>query len=478
MRKLLISIVTVFIVICGFKLKQNVQNKYLQGNYAPIKTEINVTDLPVIGAIPPDLSGIYMRNGPNPKYEPIYYTYPLDGDGMLHAVYIENGKASYKNKYVHTKGLQLEDKFGRALYGSVTHPVVLDPKLVGKDVAKNPFKNPANIHIIQHAGQYLALYESSIAYQMDHNLATLGEWVPHGLNAPLPVNAHTRLDPVTKDLWFFTYNTDTKPYLIFYKFSPTGHLIDIINIDKPYSTMMHDFVITDNYIVIFDAPAIFDMSKLKRGQPPLSWQPEVGMNIGIINKHNKHHPIKWIKVSDPFWVYHFANAYEQDNKIIVDYVKHDKLSFKASGKPPQLYRSVIDLYNNNIFDTKLGNQAVEFPRINDHYNSKPYRYIYMPSANRKGIFKSIIKYDLNTRQIAEHNFGNNAEIDEAVFVPRADGIAEDDGYVMMFVYKNDTNKSEFVILDAKIISAEPIARILLPQRVPHGLHGSWFGYMQ
>jgi carotenoid cleavage dioxygenase len=49
---------------------------------------------------------------------------------------------------------------------------------------------------------------------------------------------------------------------------------------------------------------------------------------------------------------------------------------------------------------------------------------------------------------------------------------------MMFVYKNDTNKSEFVILDAKIISAEPIARILLPQRVPHGLHGSWFGYMQ
>ena len=81
---------------------------------------------------------------------------------------------------------------------------------------------------------------------------------------------------------------------------------------------------------------------------------------------------------------------------------------------------------------------------------------------------------MDKQKTFEHDFGNNTEIGEAVFVPKDASTEEDDGYLMLFVYKKDTNKSEFVILDAKNIATEPIARILLPQRVPHGLHGSWF----
>lgn len=46
-------------------------NPYLQGNFAPINTEITTDTLEVIGELPPDLSGIFVRNGPNPQRNPI-----------------------------------------------------------------------------------------------------------------------------------------------------------------------------------------------------------------------------------------------------------------------------------------------------------------------------------------------------------------------------------------------------------------------
>ena len=62
---------------------------------------------------------------------------------------------------------------------------------------------------------------------------------------------------------------------------------------------------------------------------------------------------------------------------------------------------------------------------------------------------------------------------EPVFIPRADAKSEDEGYLMSYVYDQDKNSSELIVLDAQNVSAEPIASIYLPQRVPFGFHGSW-----
>src|SRR5262249_53314532 len=103
---------------------------YLTGNYAPVQDELNVNDLSIIGKIPQDLNGVYMRNGPNPAYPTISYTFAFDGDGMIHAVYLHNGKADYKNRFVLTKGLLAERKAGHALYGGILTPIPLDPKYI------------------------------------------------------------------------------------------------------------------------------------------------------------------------------------------------------------------------------------------------------------------------------------------------------------------------------------------------------------
>lgn len=88
---------------------------YLQGNYAPIDEErdFNAPDLHVEGEIPRNLVGAFMRNGANTVYEPIHYVYPLDGDGMIHALYFDLGKVHYRNRWVQTSHLKTEREFDR-----------------------------------------------------------------------------------------------------------------------------------------------------------------------------------------------------------------------------------------------------------------------------------------------------------------------------------------------------------------------------
>ena len=94
---------------------------YLQGNYAPVSEESDFGPdaLRVEGKIPEKLLGAFMRDGANVAFQPNHYVYPLDGDGMVHAVYLKDGKASYKNRWVETDYLKAERKFGRTIYGSV-----------------------------------------------------------------------------------------------------------------------------------------------------------------------------------------------------------------------------------------------------------------------------------------------------------------------------------------------------------------------
>jgi carotenoid cleavage dioxygenase-like enzyme len=165
---------------------------HLSGNFAPIGPEIYAKDLPVIaGRIPPELSGAYMRNGPNPLFRPISFTYPVDGDGMIHAVYLDNGRARYRNRFVQTRGLAAERRAGRAIYGGVMQPVPVDPTLVGPEGDPGPFKNGAFISILRHGGHLLALGEAATCYEMTMDLDTVGEWRA-GTDEPISLGARRR----------------------------------------------------------------------------------------------------------------------------------------------------------------------------------------------------------------------------------------------------------------------------------------------
>ena len=130
---------------------------FLTNNFAPIKEEITADNLKVIGELPADLSGMFVRNGPNPQFSPIGQYHWFDGDGMLHGVRINNGKASYRNRYVRTHKFQVENQEGKAVWPGFLNPPQPDNPH-GTDV------NTANTALVYHAGHLFALWEGGVPY--------------------------------------------------------------------------------------------------------------------------------------------------------------------------------------------------------------------------------------------------------------------------------------------------------------------------
>ena len=444
------------------------ETPYLQNNFAPVKDEVDLDELKIEGNLPVTLKGMYVRNGPNPLFSPYTYTYPIDGDGMIHCVTLAHGWAAYKNRFVHTKGLVAEKKAGKALYGGIKLPLLPDPKYV-KDL---PTKNTASVHVALFGKHLLALYESMPAYILDKDLKTHGEWKPQG-HAPFNINAHHRHDPKTGQIYACTYDVDHAPYLTLYEFDANGILQRTAPIAKNTPTMIHDFVITEHYIVVFDAPAVFDV----KSKDILSYHENQPMTILLIERATFE--VKKIE-TESFFVYHFVNAYEQDHKIIVDFVHHETLILDPllhqGGRGPRLYRAEIDIYHLTYQHYCLCEASLEFPTYALPYTGQPYRYGYFAAKSSEKLdhFDTVLKYDFIERSHQHFKLGHGVEIGEAIFVPEIDSTAEDHGYLMLFVYHEEAGTSDFVLLDAQKPKAEkPMAIIKLGRRVPNGLHGSW-----
>ncbi len=460
---------------CVANILPNPNNPYLKGNFSPILDEIDASNLAVTGQIPNDLSGSYLRNGPNPRFKPISYTYPLDGDGMIHEIRIHEGKVSYRNRFVQTQGLQAELKAGKALYAGIRYPIPPDPRLIGRDGDKDPVKNGAFIHIIPFAKHYLALYEAGPAYLMDQSLETLGLWQPTG--EPIPVNAHARRDPDNGDLYFICYHIDSS-HITFYHFDKQQVLKQTFTVPREYCAMVHDFVITKHYLIFFNCPAIFNLNALIDNKPLLSWQPELGADICLVSRDNPEN-VKWVH-TETFFTFHFVNAYEQNEQIVIDHIRHLEPIFTedhVSNTHPHLCRTIIHLANQQVTHQQLSHISCEFPRMNEAYTGKPHRYSYMPAKLAKNqriasVFDRLVKYDYQQHTESIYVFGDGFEIGEPVFVPKPHMQQEDDGYIFIYVYDANKNQSQLVIFSAKHID-QPLAAISLPQRVPHGLHGSW-----
>ncbi|MFD4836497.1 carotenoid oxygenase family protein [Achromobacter sp. NPDC058515] len=448
---------------------------HLSGNFLPVLREVDARDLPVIsGKIPADLRGVYMRNGPNPEFKPIGYTYPLDGDGMIHAVYIQDGKARYRNRFVKTESLMVERRAGRAVFGSFTHPGPVDPSLFLPGEVPSRIKNGAFVNIIQHGGRLIALNEATTSYEISAELDTLGLWTAGG-SEPLRLGAHNRRHPRTGDLYALEYSWRT-PTVKFHRINSSGLLMNTRSVELPMPTMIHDFVLTEHYLVLIAGPAVFDVQAAKAGQSMLQWRPDIGMRIALLPLDGG--APNWIE-GEPFFVFHFANGFERGQQIVVDYVQHDKFAL-THGPTPTFKRMTIDPAQRSFKVAGFSNEVTEFPRVNHLREALPTRFVYMPTLTSSlneanpptAVFNTVLKLDTETGRYTRHDFGNHI-VGEAAFVPKPGGGQEDNGYLVAFTYDPERQASNLVLLDAGRIEEPPVAVIEMPQRVPQGLHGNW-----
>ncbi|HVA68529.1 MAG TPA: carotenoid oxygenase family protein [Candidatus Binataceae bacterium] len=445
-------------------------NPYLKGNFAPWREEGEAFDLEVTGSIPPELNGTLYRIGPNPHFAPIGRYHWFDGDGMVHAFILRDRRAAYRNRYVRTEGLVAEMKAGRALYGGLLNPTVEAPP------GMPPFKNVANTNIVRFADRLLALWEAGLPHELEPaTLATRGTF-DFGGSLSGPMTAHPKLDPLTGELHFFGYQP-FPPYVTYYRADIRGNLVEQRAIDTGLPTMMHDFVVTAHHALFFVCPVVFHLENMAAGKPMLTWEPNHGTRIGMMDRRPGGE-VRWFE-TDPCYIFHFLNGYEDGNSIVVDACRLDHLDLSGGvfDATPMANRFTFDLGSGAVRREQIDDRPGDFPRLNDNLTGRAHRYGYFAGSSTDPrdarIFNSLIKRDYVRHASDVAQLGDHMTPGEPVFVPRRNAESEDDGWVLCVWYDAALNRSEMVVHDARHFAADPIARVKLEHRVPFGFHGNW-----
>lgn len=458
------------------------QFPYLQGNYAPVDEERDLehSQLRIEGTIPENLVGAYMRNGPNVAYQPNHYVYPLDGDGMVHALYLNEGRAYYRNRWVQTSHLMTERQYGRTLYGSVGKLLPVPEEVIAAGGEANPIRNTANTNILLHGDKLLAMWEGGFPHLLNSDLSTVGLFDYDGALKPGDaLTAHPKICPDTGQLISCTQRWDSPNYWV-QVFDKQGRHLQTMEVEFPRKGIVHDLQITENYVVIFYAPAFHSVEKAMRGEDPFEWHPEQGTRIIAIPRDGRSEQL--VFETDAFFSWHFCNGFERDGKLVIDYVWINSIPFtQAQGtgvekQPRRMYRMTLDPVTRAVTNERFSEVFCEFSRVDERRMGKDYRYGFAASSNvnwgdAHG-YNCTGRFDFTTGETELWDYGTEANAGEPVHVPNPVSDREEDGWVMCFV----TNPGEgafLSILSAGNFADGPVAKVHIPGRVPNGFHGNW-----
>ncbi len=462
------------------------QHPYMTGAWTPNHDEYNATEMEVIGDIPRDIDGVYVRNTENPVHEPIGRYHPFDGDGMIHIMSFANGKAEYRNRFVRTKAFMAEQEAGHAIWaGLMEHP---RQSLRPGWGAHGHLKDSSSTDVTVHAGQILStFYQCGEGYRLDPlTLEQFGteSWVP--LDG---ISAHPKLDERTGELLFFNYSK-YQPYFHYGVVGPDNRLKHYTHIDFPGSRLPHDIAFSENFTIVNDLPVFWDPELLKQDVHATRFYPDMPSRFGIIPRLGCADSVKWFEAK-PTYVLHWINAWEDGDEVILDgYFQEEPVPAHYPGGPPELERMMafLDLYllkphlhrwrfNMKTGQTKeerLNEKILEFGTINQRYAGRKHRYSYS-AIPKQGwfLFTGTIKHDHDSGRSWEFDFGPDRYGSEPSFAPRIGANSEDDGYIVTFITDMNLNRSECLLLDALNFEVGPVCRIILPHRISSGTHATW-----
>lgn len=430
------------------------------GNYPPVREETTATELKVEGSLPPELNGLYVRNGPNAWQGTGGHFFM--GDGMLHGIRLENGKAQwFRSSYVKTPLLYKETNM-------FLSPPELDETM-------------SNVSLIYHGDRLLSLGEQGYPYQIDpQDLGTIGAYDYAG---KLPTNhtAHPKIDPVTGEMHFFGYNV-MRPYLIYMRADANGDMIQVEDIETQGPAMMHDFAMSENHIIFMEMPVVFSWLKVLTGSAfPFAWDDDAPCRFGVMPKGGSSDDVKWFDV-DPCFIFHTMNAYEQGDEVVMEACRYDRLWVTGSddfNHPAYLSRYTMNLKTGKVSLERIDDQQFEFPQINRDMWGHSYQYGYGLTSHSEGGDISyegasgIVKFNRGNGTNQLHSMDKNHLPGEVFYVPASGATAEDDGYLLTYVYDATTHTSDLWVLEAKDLTRPPVAKVKLPVRVPVGFHGVW-----
>ncbi|HEY8607925.1 MAG TPA: carotenoid oxygenase family protein [Noviherbaspirillum sp.] len=464
------------------------EHHHLSGNFAPVRSELDAVALPVAGTLPEGLAGVLYRVGPNPQFDPrdrFYHWFA--GDGMVHAFYLENGKAAYRNRWMRTPKWELENRAGKALFGTFGNPATSDPAVLGRSTGT------ANTNIVSHGGRLFALEESHLPFEFDPlTLASRG-YQDFGGAISTRFTAHPKPDPDTGELHFFAYSAGGpgSTEMHYGRLDEACRVASLAVFHAPYASMVHDFAVTTGHVLFPITPLTSSMDRVRQGKPLFAWETERAVHIGVLPKGADIAAMRWIE-TDACHVFHFMNAWEADGRITA----YAMTSATAPGMPDadgrpadpaqaaaRLTRWTIDLASpaGEIRRTVIDDVPAEFPRIDERYAGRYNRYgWYVCHADRQvrnaaeeTLYGTLTCHDFTSGSTQRFSLPHGDVLSEPVFAPRHAAAGEGDGWLLTIAWRAAEQRSDLLVFNATAITGGPVAVVQLPCRIPFGFHGAW-----
>ncbi len=454
------------------------------------RLEADIEYCEVEGTIPSDLNGAFYRVGPDPQFPLADGNIPFDGEGHVSMFRIKDGRVDYKSRFVRNDRYLAQEAAGRLLFPMYRNPYLNDPSVAGLS------RSTANTHIIDYKNMLLALKEDSPPSAMD--LLTLETVVPnYTFDDRLPsqtFTAHPKLDSETGNMVAYGYEATGhgSDVVSMFEFTPDGERVWNAEITVPYVGMLHDFAVTQRYIVFYVIPMAIDEEQMRAGGIHWSWDGTKPTYFGFVRRGGDGSDVRWIEGPSRSAT-HVMGAFSDNDLLYVDVEMSMSNPFPfmpmrdGSRWNPATGASHITRMSVDLTQRTPTNYTIEqmyphrgaLPRQDDRYNTVPYRYgflgcpdPYAEAGTRPGACYA--RFDHQTRTDTLYNAGPTTSLAENCFAPKNANAREGEGYLLGLATRNDQNRrADLLILDAEHLDEGPLATVRLPMRAPGQVHGWW-----
>jgi len=461
---------------------------YLLGWLGTQEARLKSPQLTIEGQWPTDLRGTFFRNG-SARHEigGMRYRHWFDGDGMVQAFRIADGKVSHLGRIVETDKVKAESKAGRALRRT------FGTNFPGMETVRRPdFVNTANISVVWHANRLLALWEGGSAHRLNpENLDTYGLLHWSKRTQGLPFGAHPRVD-TDGTLWNIGYGS-AFGVLVLYRVGADGALKEARPVKVKDMPMVHDFVITEHHLLVILPPLVFERGEGKTILDSYTFHADRPARVLIVDKSNLSNQ-RWLEMPAHF-TFHYGNAWEDTHGVIrLDEARYENSSVmfgplrdvmrgrggSVKSRPAQQHLVTIDPMRGRIDETPLISRdyAVEFPHVDRRRAGRRYRKVTTllsdPTARaRHPMPNTVARLDIETGGLSTYTYAATTIPEEHLFVPKPGSDSEDDGWIVGTSLDFAAGVSRVSVFDAQHLHEGPLAVASLPYAIPLGFHGTF-----
>ncbi|MEP1386117.1 MAG: carotenoid oxygenase family protein [Paraglaciecola sp.] len=449
--------------------------------FANVESDYENTELRIEGALPKDLQGQFVRNGPA-KHERANerYQHWFEGDGMLHKFTIEDNKIKHTGKFIRTPKFIEEEQAQRFLYSGP------DSTLINaKEVSSPNVINVANTNVIPVNDELWALWEGGSATAI--NLANLD--FKHQVNLGsgtsmasqlqgMPFSAHPKVE-ANGDIWNFglAHSGD----VVLYHLGKNGKLKNIKVVKTGFKgAMLHDFLITQNHILLI-LPSLDRKANESRYFEGVNFNSQLPMRVMVITKSSlsivKRYELR------PGFAFHFGNAWEDKQGLIrfdasyhknvdVLYELSDLMQGKLESVNNKANTTVFSLYPNGQVEQHAFDNVSEFPRVCQHLTGLKTERLFHVTGDHDAFWNhAILGRELTSGKADKFDYGPEFLVEE--HIPVCPTLSENHGYLIGTALHVPSKRTCLNVFDMNAISQGPLARAWLSYHIPLGFHGNF-----